>query len=193
MKLNSKYFNNLRIRPKEKTFKRRCEYGGCSKSGEFLAKTKTSHEYYYCLDHIKDFNKNYNFFEGMSEEEIIDYQISSIICHRPTWKSGTNPQANYFSNFARKDGSAFNDPFNFFEEKEKKNQRKSILKNSKKSEKAFQILEYNSKSTKNQIRKKFKEVVKKLHPDTNGGDNSQEDLLKEVISAYKYLKSQGHC
>ena len=67
------------------------------------------------------------------------------------------------------------------------------MKNSKKSEKAFQILEYNSKSTKNQIRKKFKEVVKKLHPDTNGGDNSQEDLLKEVISAYKYLKSQGHC
>ena len=193
MKLNSKYFSNLRIRPKEKTFKRRCEYGGCNKNGEFLAKTKTSHEYYYCLDHIKDFNKNYNFFEGMSEEEIIDYQISSIIGHRPTWKSGTNPQANYFSNFARKDGSAFNDPFNFFEEKEKTKQNKNILKNSKKSEEAFQILEYNSKSTKNQIRKKFKEVVKKLHPDTNGGDNSQEDLLKEVISAYKYLKSQGHC
>ena len=39
-------------------------------------------------------SKNYNFFEGMSEEEIIDYQISSIIGHRPTWKSGTNPQAN---------------------------------------------------------------------------------------------------
>ena len=129
----------------------------------------------------------------MSEEEIIDYQISSIIGHRPTWKSGTNPQANYFSNFARKDGSAFNDPFNFFEEKEKTKKNKNILKNSKKSEEAFQILEYNSKSTKNQIRKKFKEVVKKLHPDTNGGDNSQEDLLKEVISAYKYLKSQGHC
>ena len=100
MKLNSKYFNNLRIKPKESTFKRKCEYGGCNKNGEFLAKTKTSHEYYYCLDHIKDFNKNYNFFEGMSEEEIIDYQISSIIGHRPTWKSGTNPQANYFSNFA---------------------------------------------------------------------------------------------
>ena len=119
MKLNSKYFNNLRIKPKEKPFKRKCEYGGCIKNGEFLAKTKTSHEYYYCLDHIKDFNKNYNFFEGMSEEEIIDYQISSIIGHRPTWKSGTNPQANYFSNFARKDGSAFNDHFNFVDAKEK--------------------------------------------------------------------------
>ena len=100
MKLNSKYFNNLRIKPKESNFKRKCEYGGCNKKGEFLAKTKTSHEYYHCLDHIKDFNKNYNFFEGMSEEEIIEYQISSIIGHRPTWKSGTNPQANYFSNFA---------------------------------------------------------------------------------------------
>ena len=59
MKLNSKYFNNLRIKPKENKFKRKCEYGGCIKNGEFIAKTKTSHEYYYCLDHIKDFNKNF--------------------------------------------------------------------------------------------------------------------------------------
>ena len=56
MKLNSKYFNNLRIKPKESNFKRKCEYGGCNKKGEFLAKTKTSHDYYYCLDHINIIN-----------------------------------------------------------------------------------------------------------------------------------------
>ena len=105
MKLNSKYFNNLRIKPKESNFKRKCEYGGCNKKGEFLAKTKTSHEYYYCLDHIKDFNKNYNFFEGMSEEEIIDYQISSIIGHRPTWKSGTKQEKAFSCQAIRFDSS----------------------------------------------------------------------------------------
>ena len=68
-----------------------------------------------------------------------------------------------------------------------------VFKKGKISEKAYKLLDFSSLSSKSDIRKKFKEVVKSLHPDTNGGDNSQEDLLKEVISAYKTLKSQGHC
>ena len=194
MKLNPKYFNNLRIKPKKLSKKQICDYGGCKEHGEFLAKTKSSSKFFYCLNHIKDFNKNYNFFEGMSEEEVIDYQISSIIGHRPTWKSGTNPQANYFSKFSKNDGSAFDDPFDLFEkEKTSKYERQSKIKKGKISEKAYRLLDFNSISNKSDIRKKFKEVVKSLHPDTNGGDNSQEDLLKEVISAYKALKSKGHC
>ena len=194
MKLNPKYFNNLRIKPKKLSKKQICDYGGCKEHGEFLAKTKSSSKFFYCLNHIKDFNKNYNFFEGMSEEEVIDYQISAIIGHRPTWKSGTNPQASYFSKFSKNDGSAFDDPFDLFEkEKTSKYERQSKIKKGKISEKAYKLLDLNSVSNKSDIRKKFKEVVKSLHPDTNGGDNSQEDLLKEVISAYKALKSKGHC
>ena len=107
MRPNPKYFNNLRIKPKNLSKNRPCDYGGCNEHGEFQAKTKSTAKFFYCLNHIKEFNKNYNFLEGMSEEEIIDYQISAIIGHRPTWKSGTNPQANYFSKFAKNDGSCF--------------------------------------------------------------------------------------
>ena len=194
MRPSPKYFNNLRIKPKNLSKKRPCDYGGCNEHGEFQAKTKSPAKFFYCLNHIKEFNKNYNFFEGMSEEEIIDYQISAIIGHRPTWKSGTNPHANYFSKFAKNDGSAFEDPFDLFEkDKTSKYERQSKIKKGKISEKAYKLLDFSSLSSKSDIRKKFKEVVKSLHPDTNGGDNSQEDLLKEVISAYKTLKSQGHC
>jgi len=194
MRPSPKYFNNLRIKPKNLSKKRPCDYGGCNEHGEFQAKTKSAAKFFYCLNHIKEFNKNYNFFEGMSEEEIIDYQISAIIGHRPTWKSGTNPHANYFSKFAKNDGSAFEDPFDLFEkDKTSKYERQSKIKKGKISEKAYKLLDFSSLSSKSDIRKKFKEVVKSLHPDTNGGDNSQEDLLKEVISAYKTLKSQGHC
>ena len=193
MRPSPKYFNNLRIKPKNLSKKRPCDYGGCNEHGEFQAKTKSAAKFFYCLNHIKEFNKNYNFFEGMSEEEIIDYQISAIIGHRPTWKSGTNPHANYFSKFAKNDGSAFDDPFDLFEkDKTSKYERQSKIKKGKISEKAYKLLDFSSLSSKSDIRKKFKEVVKSLHPDTNGGDNSQEDLLKEVISAYKTLKSQGH-
>ena len=194
MRPSPKYFNNLRIKPKNLSKKRPCDYGGCNEHGEFQAKTKSAAKFFYCLNHIKEFNKNYNFFEGMSEEEIIDYQISAIIGHRPTWKSGTNPHANYFSKFAKNDGGAFDDPFDLFEkDKTSKYERQSKIKKGKISEKAYKLLDFSSLSSKSDIRKKFKEVVKSLHPDTNGGDNSQEDLLKEVISAYKTLKSQGHC
>lgn len=194
MRPSPKYFNNLRIKPKNLSKKRPCDYGGCNEHGEFQAKTKSAAKFFYCLNHIKEFNKNYNFFEGMSEEEIIDYQISAIIGHRPTWKSGTNPHANYFSKFAKNDGSAFDDPFDLFQkDKTSKYERQSKIKKGKISEKAYKLLDFSSLSSKSDIRKKFKEVVKSLHPDTNGGDNSQEDLLKEVISAYKTLKSQGHC
>ena len=79
------------------------------------------------------------------------------------------------------------------DEEDRTKQKRDIRKKNKGSNKALEILEYTPNSSKSEIRKKFKEVVKKLHPDTNGGDSSQEDLLKEVISAYKYLKSQGHC
>ena len=194
MRPSPKYFNNLRIKPKNLSKKRPCDYGGCNEHGEFQAKTKSAAKFFYCLNHIKEFNKNYNFFEGMSEEEIIDYQISAIIGHRPTWKSGTNPHANYFSKFAKNDGSAFDDPFDLFEkDKTSKYERQSKIKKGKLYKKAYKLLDFSSLSSKSDIRKKFKEVVKSLHPDTNGGDNSQEDLLKEVISAYKTLKSQGHC
>ena len=194
MRPSPKYFNNLRIKPKNLSKNRPCDYGGCNEHGEFQAKTKSTAKFFYCLNHIKEFNKNYNFFAGMSEEEIIDYQIYAIIGHRPTWKSGTNPQANYFSKFAKNDGSAFDDPFDLFEkEKTSKYERQSKIKKGKISEKEYKLLDFSALSSKTDIRKKFKEVVKSLHPDTNGGDKSQEDLLKEVISAYKTLKSQGHC
>ena len=78
MKLNPKYFNNLRIKPKKLSKKKLCDYGGCNEHGEFLAKTKSSAEFFYCLNHIKDFNKNYNFFEGMSEEETKNLIIKLI-------------------------------------------------------------------------------------------------------------------
>ena len=182
MRPSPKYFNNLRIKPKNLSKKRPCDYGGCNEHGEFQAKTKSAAKFFYCLNHIKEFNKNYNFFEGMSEEEIIDYQISAIIGHRPTWKSGTNPHANYFSKFAKNDGSAFDDPFDLFEkDKTSKYERQSKIKKGKISEKAYKLLDFSSLSSKSDIRKKFKEVVKSLHPDTNGGDNSQEDLLKETL------------
>jgi len=61
-------------------------------------------------------NKNYNFFSDMTEDEIIDFQISSITGHRPTWKMGSNHNASKKDFFEFYQDAQFDDPFGFFEE-----------------------------------------------------------------------------
>ncbi len=93
MKLNSKYFDEIRSKKTKKTKVRNCESIGCNESGDYVAKNKNGKINYYCIDHIKLFNKSYNFFADMSEDEIIDFQTSSMTGHRPTWKMSSNSAA----------------------------------------------------------------------------------------------------
>ena len=58
---------------------------------------------------------------------------------------------------------------------------------------AFDVLEINSKTSKREIRSKFKELVKKFHPDINGQNATNEEKLKDIINAYNELKSSGFC
>ena len=73
--------------------------------------------------------------------------------------------------------------------------KRSNKRNSKKSSisKAFNVLEINSKTSKREIRNKYKELVKKFHPDINGQNATNEEKLKDIINAYNELKSSGFC
>jgi DnaJ-domain-containing protein 1 len=42
------------------------------------------------------------------------------------------------------------------------------------------------------IRAKYAELIKKYHPDSNGGDRSCEALLEKTVRAYQVLKAGGH-
>ena len=75
MKLNSKYFDNIRSRQENKDHSKTCDNLGCNEPGEYIAKNKNGKTNFYCIEHIRLHNKNYNFFSDMTEEEIIDFQI----------------------------------------------------------------------------------------------------------------------
>ena len=49
--------------------------------------------YLFCLEHVRQFNASYNYFDGMSNAEVEAYQKDSVIGHRPTWKVGANAWA----------------------------------------------------------------------------------------------------
>jgi DnaJ-class molecular chaperone len=57
--------------------------------------------------------------------------------------------------------------------------------------KALDTLGLDVEATPQQVKTRFKDLVKRHHPDANGGDRSTEDRLVEVIKAYNYLKSVG--
>ena len=121
MKLNSKYFDNIRSIKDEKKSARQCDNLGCNGSGDYIAKSKNGKINFYCIEHIKLHNKNYNFFSDMTEEEIIDFQISSMTGHRPTWKMGSNHNASKKDFFEFYSDNKIDDPFGFFEEKKSNN------------------------------------------------------------------------
>jgi len=48
-------------------------------------------------------------------------------------------------------------------------------------------------ATSTDIKARYKLLVKRLHPDANGGDRGTEDKLRAVIQAYNYLRQAGFC
>jgi DnaJ-domain-containing protein 1 len=57
--------------------------------------------------------------------------------------------------------------------------------------KALDALGLDADASAQEVKRQFKALVKRHHPDANGGDRSSEDRLREIIQAYTYLKSIG--
>jgi len=162
-----------------------CEWSNCKESGEFkapLEKDNSKKFRWLCEEHVKLFNKNWNYFEGMRQNEIEDFLKSDLTWHRPTQKFGSSD--NFFNILWN---NALNDKFNFFKQEKDIN----TLKGNKLSEKdkdAFIIMELEFTASWPIIQKKFKTLVKKFHPDRNAGDKKFENKLKKVTLAYTHLK-----
>ena len=100
MKLDSKYFDSLRAKPAGDTpapaAGPACQWKGCHGTGLYKAPVGRGQEgkyYLFCLDHVRQFNASYNYFDGWSTAEVEAFQKDAIIGHRPTWKTGTSGDA----------------------------------------------------------------------------------------------------
>jgi len=162
-----------------------CEWENCEESGEFKAPVERDNIRNYkwlCQEHIKLFNKNWNYFEGMSQNEIENFLKSDLTWHRPTQKFSSSD--NFFNILWN---NALSDNFNIFSKKNIFNNLKD-KKLSQKDKDAFKIMGLETNTDWANIQKKFKTLVKKLHPDRNSGNKEFEDKLKKVTLAYSHLK-----
>lgn len=202
MKFDSPLFDRIRVKPgqdrRPRTAAHVCEWPGCQQAATHRAPKSRSggrDQWRYCLEHVRAYNQSYNFFEGMSEDDVLKYQKDALTGHRPTWKMGTgkNEDPNRF--YAE---SAI-DPFAMFREfgghgrAETKASAKPARTIRNAERKAFNTLGLEFSATRVEIKAKFHDLVKRHHPDANGGDRSTEDRLVEIIQAYNYLKSVGFC
>ena len=157
-------------------------------------------EYFrFCFDHVREFNKGYNYFSGAPDTEVARFQKEAMTGHRPTWKMGVNGASTRSSpDMAQmRSGRAgyynrMRDPFDLF--KGPKDPREARERKAKPLEaKALETLGLDTKATCQDIKARYKELVKRHHPDANGGDRGSEDRFRDVLQAYRVLKQAGLC
>lgn len=196
MKLNSKIFDSIRVKPdKERQARDRnptCDHPGCESAGTHRAPKGRDREgqyFNFCVDHVREYNKSYNYFSGMQDDEVRSYQKDSLTGHRPTWKMGVNkeagsepdgfdPRENIRANANRRSADA------------RRPRERKVLALEKRS---LDVLNLRETARGDEIKARYKELVKLNHPDANGGDRSSEDRLREIIQAYNVLKKAGFC
>ena len=162
-----------------------CEWENCKENGKFKAPLERDNSKSFkwlCEEHIKVFNKNWNYFEGMSQGEIENFIKSDLTWHRPTQKFGSPD--NFFNILWN---NALSDKFNLFKEEKILNNLNSMKLNAKDKD-AFKIMGLEFSADWSSIQKKFKTLVKKFHPDRNSGNRQFEDKLKKITLAYSHLK-----
>ena len=180
-----------------------CEWPECKNKGPHRAPKgrENSKEYWhFCLNHVREYNQGYNFFQGMNADAVARYQKDALTGHRPTWKMGANGGKKGKAG-AEADLDAASDPFSMFSELngrgrwrpgpggaagETKAETRKIFNAERK---ALQVMGLGPEATLETVKAKYKALVKQHHPDANGGDRSTEDRLIEIIKAYNYLKT----
>ncbi len=150
---------------------------------------------------MREYNKGYNYFAGLPDEEVVKHQKSDTIGHRPTWFIGANA---WSRNRGRRNGARprrLRSPLRRLRPHwacsaktlpaAKLQAAGPNARSTAPRANACVQLDLEDSATKADIKARFKELVKRLHPDHNQGDRTSEDKLREVIQAYNYLRQAG--
>ena len=163
-----------------------CDWNNCSKEGLYKAPIEKDNSKKFrmlCLYHVKEFNNNWNYFDGMNDSQICEFIKSDMTWHKPTQSFGSSD--NFFKilwNNTLKDEINKSKIKNQFD-----NMRQ--FKFNHNDVKAFSILGLSVGMKWEKVQEKFKKLVKKFHPDMNAGNKKYEDKLKIITLAYTQLKN----
>lgn len=207
MNTNSPLFDRIRVKPDQDRRLRAelpgCQWPRCNAPATHRApkgRLRASEYWQFCLDHVREYNNSYNFFAGMSEDAIAKYQKEALTGHRPTWKMGSLGGKRLAKRGQAEFGPGWEafDPFALFGEAgaRRAGHARAAPEGRKifnAQRRALDVLGLEADAKRADIKARFKALVKRHHPDANGGDRGSEARLREIIQAYNYLKSAGFC
>ena len=172
----------------EKTDYKKCDSPKCNQKGEYRApksRVMLNKYFYFCLDHIKEYNKSWDFYKGMSVEQIENSMRSDTFWDRPSW-----PLKSSFKNVF----DEFNEYVEDFVKTDDDKIRDSYFKNKIVDEnltmeetKALKELDLKMPISLEKIKKNYKKLVKIFHPDVNGNNKEAEERFKQINESYKLL------
>ncbi len=172
-----------------------CAHPGCPEAGEFRAPARFGQRsgfdgpgewQWLCLEHVREFNTRYDWFKDMTPDEIAAAQTPYA-----GWATETRAFTRSGADSPPKWGD-FLDPLDAISARFRDRspaQRADGKHLSPEDRKALKTLGLGENADRRALRSRYSELVRKFHPDRNGGDRSHEKALQETIAAYTHLKS----
>jgi hypothetical protein len=176
-----------RYRHRNGAYEESCEAKGCTSSGIHRAPKSTSTSGYadtnewhwFCLEHVRQYNAKWNYYDQMGETEINNEWHSDMSWQRPSWSFGNSPAKQ----------PVFEDPFGIFTENRSSTKTPEHTPQSDEMQ-ALALLGLGYPYTQQDLRHKYHALVKKFHPDLNSGCKESEEKIKQINQAYHLLKKQ---
>jgi DnaJ-domain-containing protein 1 len=196
MDITSRLFDRIRVKPRgareePPVAAAPCEFPGCTAEGVFRAPKGRDREgeyFCFCMAHVREYNATYDYFRGMDDQSLAKFRQDETIGHRPTWKMG--PRGGAGAGARHVDETIYAEARSMRRRGARRSDgqapapRYNML-----ALKALFVLDLDANATEAGIKARYKELVKRHHPDANGGDRSSEDKLREIIQAYNYLRA----
>jgi hypothetical protein len=180
---------------------RMCHWHDCAQPGEFRAPGPRAGGFdgpgdylWFCLEHVREFNSGYDFFDGMNAEEIFSaqsplggweresraFRFDAGLDGAPRWADFADPldaigaRAREIRNSARRSINPV--------------ERKDGKPVSPDERRALDVMGLTIDASRRDLRSRYALLVRKYHPDHNGGDRGYETRLRQVVEAYQLLR-----
>lgn len=155
---------------------RRCEWMECDRDGLYPAprsRRELRRYRWFCREHAREYNAAWNYYAGMSDDEVEADIRADTVWRRPSWPLGLVRRAWRFH--------FVGDDFGPFEQR----QTTQRLEPATAEERALVILDLWPPVNVETVKMRYKELVKRHHPDVNGGDKAAEERFKLISEAYR--------
>jgi curved DNA-binding protein CbpA len=165
---------------------RKCDHPGCGKPGEYRApKSREPGDYYwFCLKHVAEYNKSWNYYDGMSSDEVEAENRRDEVWQTRTFKFGLSLEG------AAREGR-LDDPLEIYAKYMKGGSRpaaaKPVRKFTREETAALKLFELNWPFAQKDVKARYKRLARAHHPDMNSGSKESEEKFKDVALAYAVL------